>query len=405
MSSTKIITVPNASEPTFEKRPEGQEVLGPLNEILGEHFYKPDYQANRIVLGTIKAHYLDIGDPAWLFAVAPPGTGKTTMSLMGTSNLPEVIALGDFTENTFLSGFYGHKTPGILERIGRNEEEGKVFTSIGNAIFTAKDFTTVLSMKHEKRAVVLGQLREIHDGEFRRDFGTGETKIWRGRVTIIAAVTPALDRHCSVFSTLGERFLQVRWHRPDSEEAGLWAIRQQGQEDHIRGRVREAVGLIFNESINEAPVLTDEMGRRIACLSEVIALGRTHVSRSQGGREIEYVPEPKANTRISKGLAALAKGVAALNRHTEVAEQDLQDAFRVGLDSISERRRCQLLAIFQGQDLNSLRIPRTVLGRDLDEMEVLNIIEKVEGGSGWKLTDRVENLLLNADFCLDGRVS
>jgi hypothetical protein len=31
---------------------------------------------------------------------------------------------------------------------------------------------------------------------------------------VIAAVTPVLDRHCSMFSVLGERFLQVRWHRP-----------------------------------------------------------------------------------------------------------------------------------------------------------------------------------------------
>ena len=88
MSSHEIITLLNENEPTLGKRPEGQEVFGPLNKILSEYFYKPDFQAIRIVLGTIKAHYLNIGDPAWLFAVAPPGTGKTTMSLMGASNLP-----------------------------------------------------------------------------------------------------------------------------------------------------------------------------------------------------------------------------------------------------------------------------------------------------------------------------
>src|SRR5207249_701987 len=168
-------------------------------------------QAVSVVLGTIKAHYLRVGDPAWLFVVAPPGTGKTTISIMGASQLSEVTMLSDFTENTFLSGFYQQKEAGLLERLGKTEIIGKRYTTTGDGIFLAKDFTTVLSMHREKRAKILAQLREIHDGLFKRDFGTGETKIWRGRVTIVAAVTPMLDRHYSIFSTLGERFLQVRW--------------------------------------------------------------------------------------------------------------------------------------------------------------------------------------------------
>ncbi|MDA2931173.1 hypothetical protein MYX84_14720, partial [Acidobacteria bacterium AH-259-O06] len=71
-----------------------------LNERLEKWFYQPDLQAMRIVLGTAKAHYLNIGDPAWLFVVAPPGTGKTTTSIMSTSGLPEVVTLGDVSENT-----------------------------------------------------------------------------------------------------------------------------------------------------------------------------------------------------------------------------------------------------------------------------------------------------------------
>src|SRR5215831_18406045 len=100
-------------------------------------------------------------------------------------------------------------------------------------------------MQREKRAKILAQLREIHDGMFKRDFGTGETKIWKGRVTIIAAVTPVLDRHSSIFSTLGERFLQVRSHRPDSEEAGQWAIRQQGHEEEIRRECGRVISQLF----------------------------------------------------------------------------------------------------------------------------------------------------------------
>jgi hypothetical protein len=392
----------------------GDGAFSPLNDLLQERFYKPDLQAIRIVLGTIKAHYLNVGDPAWLFVVAPPGAGKTTMSIMGACGLSEVVSLGDFSENTFLSGFYGHRDAGLLEKLGHTVQDGNTYTSQGNAIFLAKDFTTVLQMRREKRGVILSQLREIHDGQFKRDFGTGETKIWKGRVSVIAAVTPILDRYYSIFSVLGERFLQVRWHRPDSPEAGEVAIDQQGQEEQIRQQAREVIGQLFRDSVATPPVLPDGMKRRIARLAEAVALARTHVFRSSyGSRDIEYVPEPEANTRISKGLAAIAKGIAALNQRSEVTEQDLQDAFRVGLDCTTENRRKLLLAAKEGQDLNQVRMPRTVRRRELENLEALEILQQESKGSiydrifsedaenrDWVLTNRIQSLLTDAGLAL-----
>ena len=405
MSSTKIIILPNASEPTLGKLPEGQEVFGPLNEVLGEHFYKPDYQAIRIVLGTIKAHYLKVGDPAWLFAVAPPGTGKTTMSLMGASNLPDVYALSGFTDKTFISGFHVHKEPGLLEQLGDTMQDGQIYTTRGDAIFLAKDFTTVLTMRRETRGEILGQLREIHDGQYSKRFGTGVTKIWRGRVSIIAAVTPVLDRYYSVFTTLGERFLQVRWHRPDSPEAGERAIDQQEKEKEIKSEVRAAVTKMFDASFTKVPNLSDEGRKRIANLAEVVAVGRTHVFRnSVGNREIEFIPEPESNTRISKGLAAIAKGLAALNNHSEVAEQDLQDVLRVGLDCLPERRRLILLAVSQGKDLKSLGMATTTYRRELEELENLEIVVGASDNK-WKLSEKFGHFLDVANVKLEGNGS
>ncbi|MCH7802438.1 MAG: hypothetical protein IH937_00020 [Acidobacteria bacterium] len=370
-----------------------------LNERLVKWFYQPDLQAIRIVLGTAKAHYLDIGDPAWLFVVAPPGTGKTTTSIMAACGLPEVVSLGDVTENTFLSGFFRHKEPGVLEKLGKTTEEGNTFITKGNALFLLKDFTTVLSMRREKRKGILSQLREIHDGEFKRTFGTGETKIWQGRVTIIAAVTPILDRHYSIFTTLGERFLQVRWHRPNSHEAGEWAIRQQGNEAEIQEGLQEAVEEIFEQSSKDAPALGVRMIRRIASFAEVIAIARTHVFReSYGDRDIEYVPEPEANTRIAKGLAAIARGIAALNQRKRVAEEDLQDALRVGLDCLPEVRRKLLLAAVAEQELKSVDLPWTTGQRTYEDLRELKVLDGSR--DSLKLTGRIQSLFTKAKLVL-----
>ena len=391
LEQTQMIQTPNnaSKSPLPEVDPFSQ-----LNEQLTTWYYKPDLQATRIVLGAVKAHYLDIGDPAWLFVVAPPGTGKSTTSIMSACNLPEVVTIGDLSSNTFLSGFYGHKDPGLLEKLGPTEQDGDTYISWGNGVLLVKDFPTVLSMRRETRNAILSQLREIHDGEFRRDFGTGETKIWRGRITVIAAVTPALDRRYSIFTTLGERFLQVRWHRPDSSEAGEWAIKQQGNETEIKAGLQEAVERIFKQAPSKPPTLGRRMTRRIASFAEVVAVARTHVYREGfGSRDIEYIPESEANTRIAKGLAAIARGVAALNGRKGVAEQDLQDALRVGLDCLPELRRKLLAGAIAGEELSSLQIPNTVRYRAYEELKELEILREQQP---LKVTSKVQSLLKKA---------
>ena len=109
-----------------------------LRESIESWFYRPDFQAIKIVLGTVKAHYLGVGDPAWLFVVAPPGTGKTTISIMSACQLPQVVSLGDLTENTLLSGFYGRQEPGVLEQLGETTQIGQTYVTQGNALLLIK---------------------------------------------------------------------------------------------------------------------------------------------------------------------------------------------------------------------------------------------------------------------------
>lgn len=97
---------------------------------------------------------------------------------------------------------------------------------------------------------------------------------------------------------------------------------------------------------------------------------------SYGNRDIEYVPEPEANTRIAKGLAAIARGIAALNGRRTVAEQDLQDAFRVALDSMPANRRRVLMPIIEGRGTDDFRLPLTVANREIEELQALGLVSK-----------------------------
>ena len=294
---------------------------------------------------------------------------------MGACDLPNIVTMGDVTENAFLSGFYGVKEPGILEKTGETTAADGVYLTVGDMIILIKDFTTVLSMRREKKGAFLSQFREMYDGEFKRAFGTGETKVWRGRITVIAAVTPVLDRHYSIFSTLGERFLQVRSSRPDSPVAGEWAIRQQGNEMLIRRDLRGAVNTLFEGANSSPPELPPEAIRRLAMCGELVAIARTHVYReSFGGRNIQYVPEPEANTRIAKGLAGIARGIASLLGKESVGEAEMQDVARVGLDSIPDLRRRILIQGYLCDRPERVSAPQTTLNRALEDLAELGLL-------------------------------
>jgi len=280
-----------------------------------------------------------------------------------------------------------------LEQLGGEQvTRGKLKIVSGDALFLLKDFTTVLSMRPDKKAEILAQLREIYDGQFTKSFGTGITKQWNGRISILAAVTPIIDRHYSIFSTLGERFLQVRWNRP-SLEAGILAQKQQGKEKQIRNQVKKAVRRLFLDSTvngnqGPPPKLSKTHRKRIAQFAEIIAKGRTHVYRDRYSRQIDYVPEAEANTRIAKQLSALAKGIASLEQKPSVTEAELQDAFRVGLDCLPPNRRKIIVSALTGKEIQDEK--RLNLWRSAEELVALGILECTD--KPYRLSSEIKEL-------------
>jgi hypothetical protein len=135
------------------------------------------------------------------------------------------------------------------------------------------------------------------------------------------------------------------------------------------------------------------MLQRIAAVSEIVAKARTHVYRSAfGNREMEHVPEPEANTRIAKGLAALARGIASLNQHEVVGEEEFEDIVRVAFDTVPENRRRLLKAIIEGRSPESVPMAKTVRGRELEELEALGLLS-IDATDEFKLDSSVRKLL------------
>jgi hypothetical protein len=100
----------------------------------------------------------------------------------------------------------------------------------------------VLSMKADRRAVVMAQLREVYDGRFDKAFGTGKEVNWTGRVGLVAGVTEAIDKEHAAMAQLGPRFILFRMRQADRSAVAMRAL-QNSQDDapgvvnHLAGKV------------------------------------------------------------------------------------------------------------------------------------------------------------------------
>jgi hypothetical protein len=305
------------------------------------------------------------------------------------SGLPNVHPIDTVTKNTFISGRITEKgetrgKEGLLERIG------------DNAIMVFPDFSTVLEGDRHQRNEIFAQLRRIYDGELRREFGAElPNTSWAGRLTIGAAVTPAVDKYSSVFSSLGDRFVLIRWPRVGDVDAGLRAMDQ----DHAakNAAMQAAVHGVFT-MMEGAPIPDADLNtkRSLAALAEVIAVGRTPVERDYRNPTTVLVdPSPESNTRLPQQLAQIAKGSARLEGRATVTDVDILIAHRVAFDTLLPVRAAALQAIATGRKMAG-DVSRSTMWRALRDLHELGMIVDSGGKVDHILTDSFRRLWLAA---------
>lgn len=171
-------------------------------------------------------------------------------------------------------------------------------------------------MNRDARAGVLAALREIYDGKWTRAVGTdgGRTLSWEGKIGLLGGVPPIIDRHHSVMSSMGERFLLYRMPRLDPDQLVRKALGHAGHEKAMRRELADALRgfaewLVLPDS--PPPLATHEEDRLVA-LSSWVAMARAPVERDGFRREIEMVPGAEAPTRIAIMLKRLLDGIVAI---------------------------------------------------------------------------------------------
>jgi hypothetical protein len=335
---------PTASTPEPTDTPAA---LGKVHECFQSRLYLPDPGVVDVALGTYVAHRLG-GDPVWTLLVGPPGSGKTE-TLMALRGLPGVHLVSSLTAQTFASGLKGKRQASLLLRM---EDDGKDFLLL-------KDFTTVLTMHRESRQEILAQLREIYDGSYSKEFGTGERISWDGRIGFIAGVTPVIDNHHVVNALLGERFIYHRLLTPDRRKMAVRALKARGQEREMREELQAAVAEFIEPIDFSSPMaLSEATEDQVVALADFTTRARSGVDRDSYQRDITAVPVPEAPTRFLKQIGSLAVALKVMG----YSETDaMRRVAGVAQESIPPTR------------LNTLRLLRQTAGM-MDTQEIADEI-------------------------------
>lgn len=367
-----------------------------IEALLRQHWHQPDIEAVKIQLACLAGQYLTDAPPAWCMAIAPSGSAKTVI-LEALHGLSDFHLIDQVTKTTFISGKFEDDGGNLKARAKRKEdkkradaarkigaiknnkhpESASFLQRIGNnATIAIADFSTILTMHESARNEIFSQMRRIYDGRLHREFGTAENideREWAGRITMLVAVTPEVDRYSKMFSALGDRFLRVRWPRAGGAKAMRAAVNQtQGVLAELKRLAHELMSSFILQPDKTLPVVPSAMCEQIGELSEFVCHARTYVHWK--GTELDGEPVVESNTRLPQQLCQLARGWHALMGEKTVSAEGIRLVWRVAWDCMPPARKAVLEGLRDGKGVYSSYISPDTLSRATADLAVLGLL-------------------------------
>ncbi len=357
--------------------------LDDVKAAFRKYQYLPDTSLIEVVLATVVANLMD-GDPVWLLIVGGSSSGKTE-TVQPLAALPFTHLVGTLTEAAFLSG--------SSKRDTNADSTGGLLREVGDfGILVLKDFTSLLSIHHDKRMAILAALREIYDGSWSKRGGNdgGKNLEWSGKVGVIACCTDALESATSVTNSMGERFMRYRWQHStdDQKQIARMAMRRGGNDSQMRAEMKAAICGFFGQiEIPAHPAEIDEATQdKLLALATFTACGRSVVDRDARTRDIELVHDSEVPARFGLMLRRMYSALQVIGVEEVQIWRVLE---KIALDSIPKLRgeiiRCfrnehknGITNLLSGNVTKAVKSSHTPTRRALEELRAHGLLTFVE---------------------------
>ena len=276
------------------------------------------------ILSVAASTYM-LGDPLWGWIIGPPGSMKTEV-LRSFNEHADVVFLSSLTPQSLVSGY---------ERADGTDPS--LLPKFNNKLVIVKEFTSILGLPDAHVRQIFGDLRSMYDGFHAKGFGTVGLRAYRSRFSLLAAVTPAIDKYTLIHTDLGERFIALRisrggtsdWRERGRQAEHVWAASE--TKDIWRAALKLSLHEAldgFRESGRVLPSFSPQMRTDLIHLADLLSLLRT-VSDDPS----TPVPAELA-TRTTQQVKLLAAGRCLMDARDVVSREDLKFVRRVVFDSL-----------------------------------------------------------------------
>lgn len=326
------------------------------------------------------------GDPLWLYLVAPPSSGKSTICEMLAADELRTCPMDTLT--------------GIVS----GDRKGKHMLPMMQGKCTViKDGTLLLESNPQQIANVFGELRSAYDGSFVKHFRNGVSAEFSN--VSFGMVIGITERIYSLnMAALGERFLHCRMEvtRDIERERNTNAIRKifektgkttfEGNEvadmrsfPKQRAYTAGFLSFLHSEIRNRdilRPRYTQSDVDLIQALADMIACSRAQAPRVReygSPSELLYDARPEASTRVVKQLSRLALCLCYVFGVKEITPTICRLLTKVALDTAYSRQHTiiRTVALSHGLTRTAIssltNIPLESISRRIDDLISLGI--------------------------------
>ena len=347
-------------------------------------------------------------DPAWAVIVGASGAGKSEFINM-LSKCNNTYPISTLTSHTFISGAKrGTGETSLLLKI--EDEQGK-----HSGIITFKDLTSLLSENKDDRSVIMAQLREIYDGKYSKQFGTGEKVEWAGKITVVAGATYAIHSLRQSYTAMGERFVFYNLIAPDRKEAARRTMNNQAQGDMMARRdnlsdlMRQYIE-VFIKIPEKIPPIPHELQEEVLDLAELATRARSETERNWRSPQMEIteVHPPEMPTRFAGVLMTYLLALMIINWNEtgkfEIFDEDKKILNKISLDSITKSKRIAMQELAKYDWLETaaiatkINMPTPTIRRWLEDLNALGVADRIKGtgpkGDKWRIIERYRQIMI-----------
>lgn len=355
--------------------------LSQIKELYNQTYFMIDDMVLDLILAVTLGGKMP-GDPIWLMIIGGSSSGKSELiNIVGEVKF--VHQISNLTENAFLSG------------AGRQGDDNSLLHQIGTTgVIVMKDFTSILSMRDDKKDMILGQMREIFDGYITKKTGNRkEVDEWRGKLNFIGGVTDTIYSKTEKSSAMGPRFINYVMPAFDREQRLKMLKAASKNTNDIKDKraiIQVMVRDFINEKIQTIPdklkEVDDDFNSVLMILSDFVALARTPTERDYKGI-LNLINSPEMAPRIYGQFYKLAQYFIYLNDESILSEEHKKLIIKLCLDSLPKQRRLSLQELSRYDFVTPkglghvLRYPTKTTRIWLEDLNALGVCERISKGA------------------------